>query len=148
MQASTTRKTICYNATGLKEIGSKVELAKGFRLWIDTVDPTNVELLDIQKEFSLDVNAINLIKQKVKRPQSRILDNYLFSIILDIQYKTLKQLTIEGIYMLVGKDWLITLHSSNVDLISPIKHMFEQKNRKLKDSNIDALYYTIISEVI
>jgi len=148
LQAGTTRKTICYNSTGLKENDSKVELAKGFRLWIDIVDPTNVELLDIRKEFSLDINAINLIKQKVKRPQSRILDNYLFTIILDIQYKTLKQLTIDGIYMFVGKDWLITIHSSNVDLISPIKHIFEQKNKKLKDSNIDALYYTIISEVI
>ena len=103
MQAGTTRKTICYNSTGLKENDSKVELAKGFRLWIDIVDPTNVELLDIQKEFSLDINAINLIKQKVKRPQSRILDNYLFTIILDIQYKTLKQLTIEGLYMFIGK---------------------------------------------
>ena len=102
----------------------------------------------IFREFNLDINAVNLIKQKVKRPQTRILDNYLFTIILDIQYKTLKQLTIEGIYMFVGKDWLITIHSSRIDLVSTIKHIFEQKNKKLKGSNIDALYYTIISEVI
>jgi hypothetical protein len=47
-------------------------------LWIDIVDPTNVELLDIQKEFCLDINAINPIKQKLKRPQSRILDIIFF----------------------------------------------------------------------
>ena len=50
--------------------------------------------------------------------------------------------------MFVGKDWLITIHSSNIDLVSSIKYIFEQKNKKLKGSNIDALYYTIISEVI
>ena len=89
MQASTTRKTICYNSKGIKENDSKVELAKGFRLWIDIVDPINVELLDIQKEFSLDINAINLVKQKVKRPQTRILDNYLFTIIWTFNTKPL-----------------------------------------------------------
>ncbi|ALI35962.1 hypothetical protein NMY3_01759 [Candidatus Nitrosocosmicus oleophilus] len=59
--------------------------------------------LIFRKSLTWDINAINLIKQKVKRPQSRILDNYLFTIILDIQYKTLKQLTIEGLYMFIGK---------------------------------------------
>ena len=45
--------------------------------------------------------------------------------------KTIKQLTIEGIYMFVGKDWLITIHSSNIDLASSVKHIFEQKNKIL-----------------
>jgi len=42
--------------------------------------------------------------------------------------------------MFVGKDWLITIHSSNIDLVSSVKHIFEQKNKKLKESNIDAFY--------
>ena len=50
--------------------------------------------------------------------------------------------------MFVGKDWLITIHSSNIDLISSVKRIFEQKNRNLKQSNMDVLYHTIISEVI
>jgi magnesium transporter len=50
--------------------------------------------------------------------------------------------------MFVGKDWLITIHSSNIDLASSVKHIFEQKNKILKESSIDALYYTLISEVI
>ena len=86
--AAVTKTTSCYNSTGLKENGSKADIAKGFKLWIDKVDPTDVDLSDIQKEFNLDINAFNLINQKVKRPQKRILDNYLFTIILDIQYKT------------------------------------------------------------
>jgi magnesium transporter len=148
LQATTTTTTTYYNSRGLKENGSKKDLANGFRLWIDMVEPTPDELINLQKEFNLDSHAIDLINQKAKRPQTRILDNYLFTIILDMRYKTLKQLTIEGIYMFVGKDWLITIHSSNIDLISSVKHIFEQKNKKLKESNIDALYYTIISEVI
>ena len=148
LQATTTTTTTYYDSSGLKENGSKKDLANGFRLWIDMVEPTPDELINLQKEFNLDNPVIDLIKQKAKRPQTRILDNYLFTIILDMGYKTLKQLTIEGVYMFLGKDWLITIHSSNINLVSSIKHIFEQKNKKLKESNIDALYYTIISEII
>ena len=73
-----TKTTICYNSTGLKENGSKADIAKGFKLWVDMVDPTDVDLSDIQKEFNLDINAVNLIKQKVKRPQTRILYHFIY----------------------------------------------------------------------
>ncbi len=88
LQATTTTTTTCYNSSGLKENGSKKDLADGFRLWIDIVEPTPDELINLQKEFNLDSHVFDLIKQKAKRPQTRILDNYLFTIILDIQYKT------------------------------------------------------------
>jgi len=140
LPATTITTTTYYNSGGLKEDGSKKDLSNGFRLWIDMVEPTPNELINLQNEYNLDSHAMDLIKQKAKRPQTRILDNYLFTIILDMGYKTLKQLTIEGIYMFLGKDWLITIHSSNIDLVSSVKHIFEQKNKKLKESNIDALY--------
>ena len=146
--APTTTTVIRYNSKEFKENGSKADLANDFRLWMDMVNPSSEELLSIQKEFNLDINTINLVKQKTKRPQLRILEEHLFSIILDIRYKTLDQLIVDGIYMFVGKDWLITIHSSDINLVGPIKHTFEQKNQKLKELGIDALFYTIINEVI
>ena len=77
-----------------------------------------------------------------------MLDNHIFSIILDIRFKTIKQLLIEGIYIYVGQNWIITLHSSEVKIFSTIKDILEKKNTKLLVSNINALYYTIIDEII
>ena len=77
-----------------------------------------------------------------------MLDNHIFSIILDIRFKTLKQLLIEGIYIYVGQNWIITLHSSEVKIFSNIKDTLEKKNTKLLVENINALYYTIIDEII
>ena len=77
-----------------------------------------------------------------------MLNNHTFSIILDIRFKTIKQLLIEGIYIYVGQNWIITLHSSEVKIFSTIKDILEKKNTKLLCSNINALYYTIIDEII
>ncbi len=52
------------------------------------VELTSGALIDLQKEFNLGSDPINLIKQKVKRLPPRILDNYFFTIILDNQSKT------------------------------------------------------------
>ena len=137
-----------YDANGINKKGSKSDLSRGLQLWIDMVDPSSKDLSKIQKEYNLNDDAINLVKQKTKRPQVRMLDNHIFTLVLDIQYKTLQHLLIDGIYMFTGKGWLITIHSSDIDLVGPIKHLLEKKNKKLIESGITALYYTIISEII
>ena len=53
-----------------------------------------------------------------------------------------------SIYIYVGPNWIITFHSSEVEISSTVKNIIEKKNRKLIVSNIFALYYTIIDEII
>lgn len=120
----------------------------GDKLWIDIQDPSQEDLQFIKEKYNLDEDSIKLIEQQAKRPQVRILDESIFSILLDIRYKTLKKLMIYGIYIYIGKDWLVTIHTSDVDILSPIKHVMEKKNKRLLDSNIQAVYYTIIDEII
>lgn len=120
----------------------------GDKLWIDMQDPSAEDLQFIQEKYGLDEDSIKVTEQQAKRPQVRLLDDYIFSILLDIRYKTLKKLMVDGIYLYIGKDWLVTLHSSNVDILSPIKHIIEKKNRRLLESDIQAIYFTIIDEMI
>jgi magnesium transporter len=120
----------------------------GDKLWIDIQDPSAEDLQFIQEKYGLDVDSIKVTEQEAKRPQVRLLDDYIFSILLDIRYKTLKKLMVDGIYLYIGKDWLVTLHSSDVDILSPIKHIIEKKNRRLLESDIQAIYFTIIDEMI
>lgn len=120
----------------------------GDKVWIDLQDPSPEDLQFIKDKYNLDEDSIKITEQQAKRPQVRILDDCIFSILLDIRYKTLRKLMIYGIYIYMGKDWLVTIHTSEVDILSPIKHVMEKKNKRLLESNIQAVYYTIIDEII
>jgi magnesium transporter len=140
--------TIFYNRDNIKENGNKNDINEAFNLWLDIVDPSPSEIFDLQKEFGLDMETLKIVERQAKRPQVRIHENYTFTILLDIRYSTLERLTVRGIYLFNGKDWLITIHSSDVDLLTPIRLLFSQKNKKIVESNIDALYYSMITEII
>jgi magnesium transporter len=75
------------------------------------------------------------------------LDDQKFTILLQLKYKTLKNLETHPIYFFVGNEWLITIHSENVDLLLQGRKMF-LKNNKILEYSIDALYYSIITSII
>jgi magnesium transporter len=139
---------IYYNSKGIRKEHVRSSDSESDKLWIDICDPSPEDLQSIAKEYDLDEDSLRLIGQKTKKPQIRMLDNYIFSIILDIRFKTIKQLIVEGIYIYVGQNWIITIHSSEVKIFSTVKDILEKKNTKLFASNINALYYTIIDEII
>ena len=55
-------------------------------------------------------------------------------------------------YMLLplfcGKNWLITIHSAEVDLARSIRKLLEHENKKLVMDSIEALFYSVLSELI
>lgn len=137
-----------FNSDGLVNTIEGNEHGKEHRLWVDVTDPTTKELEKLKKEYNLDDKTLKIIEQETKRPQIRMLDNYIFTILLDIKYKTLTQLLVSGVYVYLGKDWMITIHSSDIDLLTLLRNILEQKNKKLLESSIDALYFTLINELI
>jgi magnesium transporter len=140
--------TIAYNEQEIKEKGSKEDIRQGYSIWVDLVDPTKAEIRRIQELFSLDSKAVEAILNKSKKPQVRILGDHTFTIILGIKYKDLRTLITDGVYLFLGKGWLITIHSSDVDLKSNVHRLFEEKNKKVMGAPIDALYYSMISEIV
>jgi len=138
-----------FGPDGIDYLGEKSQSKHtGDKLWIDIQDPSPEDLQFIKQKYNLDEDSIRITEQQAKRPQVRILDECIFRILLDIRYKTLKKLMVYGIYIYIGKDWLVTIHTSDVDILSPIKHVIEKKNKRLLESNIQAIYYTIIDEII
>jgi magnesium transporter len=142
------KQHIYYNSKGIRYNQEGALDSEPDKIWIDISDPSTEDIQTIAKEYDLDEDSVRLITQKTKRPQIRLLDNHIFSIMLDIRFKTIKHLLIEGIYIYVGQNWIITLHSSEVEIFSNIKDILEKKNKKLLVSNINALYYNIIDEII
>jgi magnesium transporter len=140
--------SIAYNDNEVKQSGTKEDINKGYKLWLDVVDPTSSEIQDIQQMYGLDKNTLEIFMNKSKKPQIRMSNAQIFTLILDIKYKDLRTLATEALYIFKGKDWLITIHSSKVDLIPNVNALFEQKNVRIMEASIDALYYSIMTEVI
>lgn len=143
------KTVISYNEREIKEgSGSKSDIKNGYNLWIDIVDPEFIDLENIQKEFNLDEQAVNKIKNKSKKPQVRTMDRHQLTIFIDLQFQHISNLETRPIYFFNGEGWLITIHSSDVDLLTKGRLIFAERNRKILESSIDALYYSFLSSIV
>jgi magnesium transporter len=140
---------ICYNEREVKEgQSSKEDIKQGYNLWIDIENPTPSEIFNIEQSFNLDNKAIEMLQNKSKKPQIRVLENHTFTIFLQMKYKSIENLDTEAVYFFLGRGWLITIHSSEVNLIKTVRKMFAERNKRIIESPIDALYYYILSNII
>src|SRR5918996_4391048 len=143
------QNVICYNEREVKEgHGSKEDIEKGYNLWVDIANPTESDLIDLQRSFDLDDNSLKSYVNKLKKPQIRLLENHTFTVFLNMKYKSIDNLDTEAVYFFLGRGWLITIHSSNVDLITRVRKMFAEKNKKILESPVDSLYYSILSSIV
>lgn len=140
--------TVSYNAGELKTAGSMQDIEAGYNVWIDLTDPTPTEILRVHQSFHLDKRALEEYLNQSKRPQVRLLGSQKFAIALDMKFKDSKTILTEGVYLFIGRRWLITIHSENVDLKSRILALFEQKNKLLTGLSIDALFYSVLANLI
>jgi magnesium transporter len=142
------RTIISYNEREVKYEGSKDDIKAGYNVWVDLVNPTVPELSSIQQSFQLDKVALEEYLNKSKKPKVRLVDNHKFALALDMKFKDAKTLVTEAVHLFVGNGWLVTIHSDKVDLQSRILTLFEQKNRTVMESSIDALFYNILASLI
>ena len=118
------------------------------KAWIDLIDPTDDMIKSISAHFHLDQSALNLFNSKSKKPQIRVLDEHTFTILLDIKFNNSQTVVTEGVYLFCGKNWLITIHSAEVDLTKSIRKLLEVENKKLMIESIEALFYSVLSQLI
>jgi magnesium transporter len=132
----------------VKPDGSIDDLSNGYNVWIDFTEPNHEELFSLASKFDLDADTLEKYFNKSKKPEIRVLDNFTFTVMLDIKNKDPKTLETEGIYFFLGRHWLITVHSSQVNLKEMVEKLLNVKNKKIKEAQIDALYYNVIAEII
>ena len=138
-----------YDKDGIREKNqiSQIDLQNEYKIWIDLEQPTSAEISQVQEVFLIDTNILNQYITGVKKPQIRILQNYIFTLVLSIKFKTLQSIETEANYMFIGKNWLITIHSSNINLKKMTRQIFENDNG-IMESSINILYYNIITKIV
>jgi magnesium transporter len=139
---------ISYNAHEVNTGGSLDDLENGYNVWIDLVDPDHEELLSLGRKLNLDADALETYFNKSKKPEIRVLDNHTFTLMLDMKNKDPKTLETEGIYLFLGKHWLLTIHTPEVKIREVVERLFKVKNKKIKEAQIDALYYNVLAEIV
>jgi magnesium transporter len=132
----------------VKVDGSIEDLERGYNLWIDLIDTEDKELNKLAKKFNLNEEAIQTCINKSKRPEIRQLENHTFTVIVDMKNKDPETLLIEAVYLFLGKNWLITIHSSDINLKQIVERLFKIQNETIKQTHIDALYYNILAGLV
>ena len=125
-----------------------VDLKGNHNLWIDISDPTDEDIRDLEKRFSLNKKALDRVIQKSKKPVVKETEHdSKFTILLDLKFDNLQHLESSPLYFFVGDKWLITIHSNKIDLVTKVKTILADR-KTILESSIDALYYSIISYII
>ena len=128
--------------------GSIEDTKKGYNVWVDSINPDEMELDSLTKKFNLNKEAIQTCTNKSKRPEIRQFDKHTFTVVVDMKNKDPETLLIESVYFFLGKNWLVTIHSPEVDLKQIVERLFKVQNETLKNTRIDALYYNILAELV
>jgi magnesium transporter len=102
-------------------------------VWVDVIDPTESELFSLNQEFVIDFDNLKtiLLKSKWRRPCINISDNYFFTTILNIRYNS-NELITNDVHLFLGENWLITLHSSQINLFDFILLVINDRKYKKK----------------
>ena len=122
---------LLYNKNQVKTVGSIDDVEEGNNAWIDVVDPDDKELDNLARKFNLNQEAIQTCSNKSKKPEIRQLGNHTFTVIVDMENKNPETLQVEAIYFFLGRNWLITIHSSEVNLEELVERLFKIKNETI-----------------
>jgi magnesium transporter len=139
---------LSYNKDQLKAEGSVEDLQQGYNVWVDVINPDEKELEKLAQKFDLNREAIKTCISKSKRPEIRQLEKHTFTVLVDMKNKDPENLLIEAVYFFLGKNWLITIHSPEVDIKQIVERLFKIQNETIKQTRIDALYYNILAGLV
>jgi magnesium transporter len=132
----------------VKVDGSIEDLKEGFSVWVDVLDPDEKELENLSQKFNLNQDAIQTCINKSKQAEIRQLDSHTFTVVVDMKNKDPETLLIEAVYFFLGKNWLVTIHSNEVNLKQIVERLFNIQNETIKQRHIDALYYNILAGLV
>jgi magnesium transporter len=125
---------------------------EGYKLWIDVTTsattPSRSDLEYLQHSFCLDEEAIKAVETGIKKTQARILQEHIFVIFSNLGYKNIRDLDTNAIYFFLGRGWLITIHGRETDLVDMGKKAFLKKNRRILESSVDALFYSLLASLV
>lgn len=130
-----------------KDQFSKEDLQNDYKLWIDLEDSTFEEISKVGEILDIDKKILKQYFIDSTKSQIRFLKSYNFTVILNIKVIPFQKLETEPVYLFSSNNWLITIHSSKINLKDRL-HNILKTSKSINESSIDALYYSMISTIV
>ncbi len=110
--------------TGSQKVSETVEsfpseVQDGELLWVDAENPTEQELSDLKRRFELDDYAVEDVVHKNQRPKLEEYGKNVFAVIHVPTAKGHRNEILE-LFIFFQKNWLITIHSGESELIHDV----------------------------
>ncbi|HEY6534957.1 MAG TPA: hypothetical protein VIY08_04020 [Candidatus Nitrosocosmicus sp.] len=99
------KNIIYYNENEvIDEVNDINDIKKGYKIWIDIVSPTSIEIAKLKQLFNLESKGVEKVEKQIKKPQVLLFKNQKFSILLFLKFSTIKNLETFSVYFFVGDD--------------------------------------------
>src|SRR5712675_2037000 len=106
--------------------------------WYDIPDPASPDLDQLAKQYTLHELDIEDCRHHPQRAKEEEHDNYVFSILKRIHVKT--DLHFRDVCVFLGRDFLITVHTGESDLIDRVTKKAVQENV----TRLDRIFYNLV----
>ena len=110
--------------------------------WYDIPDPASSDLDQLAKQFTLHELDIEDCRHHPQRAKEEEHENYVFCILKRIHVKT--ELRFRDVCVFLGRDFLITVHTGETDLIDRIA----KKGVEEKDTRLDRVFYNLVDAIV
>src|SRR5687768_3684808 len=101
-------------------------------LWIDGSDPSEDDLLLLQREFGFHPLAIEDASNQRQRPKVDLYEGYIFLVFFCLdRYERGKPLHATQVNFFVGSNYVVTLHQGEIRILGEIKQRWEQNARAI-----------------
>jgi len=110
--------------------------------WYDIADPASPELDQLAKQFDLHELDIEDCRHAPQRAKEEEHESYVFCIVKRIHVKTDIHFRDVGIFL--GRDFLITVHSGEGDLIAHVA----KKATDEKTARLDRIFYNVVDAIV
>ena len=132
---------------GLDDID--VPLAEDELLWMDVAGIDDPEVLYAGgKRFGLSALTMENIVNVPQRPKTEVLGDKLLSIAHILKVDANDVLHIDQLSLVLGPDYLITVHSQPTEFLDPIRERLQGADSRLRHGGSDYLAYAVIDTVV
>lgn len=120
--------------------------------WFDVSDPNSPQLDELAKRFHLHELQIEDCRHRPQRPKTEEYPSYVFSVLKRLQCTPSKQggeeleLWFRDVDVFLGRDFVITVHDGDNDLIERVRKRGEETGHQRVDRVLYLLVDTIVDE--
>jgi magnesium transporter len=118
----------------------------GTVVWVDLLDPTDDELMLVQKELSLHPLAVEDVKHSGQRPKFELFEDHAFVIAYAAPDGTKPLVEVDTF---VGRNWIMTTHEEHDGVKFEVKAVLDRCQRTIDTpTTASFLTYTVLDEIV